>query len=107
MNTDWKLWGLMILAAVMELIGDLAFKWWAETDNRWWLPLGLAVYGGALVLFAILLKRAELAVIFGLWVGVATVLLAVIGWLVFGESLSLRRMAGLVLVIGGMFLLQE
>ncbi len=105
-SIDWTMWGLLLSAATLELAGDLAFKWWAET-NRWpWLAVGLIVYGLALIFFAHLLRRAELAVIFALWVGVATVLLALAGWWLFDEALSLRRLAGLALVVGGMVLLQ-
>ena len=104
---DGTAWGLLLLAAVLELGGDLAFKWWAET-NRWQgLGIGLVVYGIALVLFALLLKRAELAVIFALWVGIATVLLALAGWWLFGEALSPRHLAGLALIIGGIILLRR
>ncbi|MCR4406481.1 MAG: SMR family transporter [Anaerolineae bacterium] len=70
------------------------------------MAIGLVVYSLALVIFAWLLRHAELAVIFTLWVGVAAVLLAIAGWWLFGEALSLRRLAGLAFVIGGMFLLQ-
>ena len=105
-SIDRTLWGLLLIAAILELIGDLAFKWWAET-NRWLgLVVGLAVYSLALIVFALLLRRAELAVIFALWVGVAAVLLALAGWWFFDEALSPRRLAGLALVMGGMILLQ-
>jgi multidrug transporter EmrE-like cation transporter len=104
-SVDWALWGLLLMAATLELSGDIALKWWAET-NRWLgLGIGLAVYSLALVLFAVLLRRAELAVIFALWVGVAAVLLSLAGWLFFGEALSPRRLAGIALVMGGMVLL--
>ena len=105
-SVDWTLWGLLVVAAALELAGDLAFKWWAETDRWLGLGVGLAVYSVALILFAVLLKRAELAVIFALWVGVAAVLLALAGWWLFGETLSLRHGAGLALVIGGLILLR-
>jgi len=102
---DWTLWGSLVLAATLEIVGDLAFKWWAET-NRWQgLVSGLIVYSLALILFARLLRRAELAVIFTLWVGIAAVLLALAGWWFFDEALSLRHLAGLALIIGGMILL--
>lgn len=104
-SIDWTLWGLLLVAATLELGGDLALKWWAETGRWPGLAVGLVVYGIALVLFAMLLKRAELAIIFALWVGVAAVLLALAGWWIFGESLSLRELIGLGLVIGGVLLL--
>ena len=80
-------------------------KWWAETDRWPGLAIGLIVHSLALVLFAHLLRRAELAIIFALWVGIAAVLLTLAGWLIFGEALSPRRLAGIGLVMGGMILL--
>jgi len=104
-SIDRILWGLLLIAATLEFIGDLVFKWWAETDHWLGLVTGLVVYSLALILFALLLRRAELVVIFALWVGVAAVLLALAGWWFFDEALSLRRLAGLALVVGGMVLL--
>jgi multidrug transporter EmrE-like cation transporter len=104
-SIDWTLWGLLLIAAFLELGGDIALKWWAET-NRWLgFGIGLVLYGLALGIFAVLLRRAELAVIFALWVGIAAVLLTLAGWLIFGEALSPRRLAGIGLVMGGMILL--
>ena len=104
-SIDLTMWGLLLAAASLELIGDISLKWWAET-NRWLgFGAGLIAYSIALVVFAVLLRRAELAVIFALWVGIAAVLLAFIGWLFFGEALSPRRLVGIALVINGMILL--
>ena len=105
LSVDWTLWGLLLVAATLELGGDLALKWWAETGRWLGFGVGLVVYAIALVLFAVLLKRAELAVIFALWVGVAAVLLALAGWWLFGESLSVRHLIGLALVILGIVVL--
>ncbi len=104
-SADWTLWGLLLVAAILEILGDLSLKWWAETDRWLGFGIGLVVYGAALVVFAVLLRRAELAVIFALWVGIAALLLTLGGWWLFGEALSLRRIAGIVLVMGGMALL--
>jgi small multidrug resistance pump len=102
---DWTLWGLLLIATSFELGGDLALKWWAET-NRWSaFGLGLVSYTVGLVIFAILLRRAELATIFTLWVGLAIILLTVAGWWWFDEVLSLRQIAGIVLVIAGILVL--
>jgi multidrug transporter EmrE-like cation transporter len=105
-SIDWTLWGLLLIAALLEFLGDLVFKWWAETERWPGLAIGLALYSLALVLFAHLLRRVELAVIFALWTGVAAVLVALAGCWLFGEALSLRNLVGLALVIGGIVLLQ-
>jgi len=106
LSVDWNLWGVLLFASVLELVGDLAFKWWAET-NRWpGLAIGWVLYSVSLALFAHLLRRAKLAVLFALWVGVAALLLSFAGWWLFGETLSLRHIAGLAFVVVGVILLQ-
>ncbi len=103
---DWQLWGMLVTAALCETLGDLAFKWWAETGRTVGLVGGLIVYAVALVLFALMLRRAELAIVLALWSGVALVLMALAGWWLFNETLSPRHILGIALVIGGMVLLQ-
>lgn len=104
-SIDWVLWGLLLIAVILEIIGDLSLKWWAETDRWLGFGLGLLVYGLALAIFAFLLRRAELAVIFALWVGLATVMLALASWWLFDETLSWRQITGIVLTTSGVLLL--
>jgi multidrug transporter EmrE-like cation transporter len=56
------------------------------------------VYSLALIPFCCAATACELAVIFALWVGIAAVLLTLAGWWLFGEALSLRRMAGMLML---------
>ncbi len=104
-SVHWILWGLLGVAALLELAGDISLKWWAETNPRLGFGIGLVVYTLALALFAVMLRHAELAVIFALWTGVAAVFLTLAGWLIFGETLSPLHLAGIALVMGGMVLL--
>ena len=64
-SVDWTLWGFLLIAATLEIVGDLAFEWWAETDRWLGLVIGLIVYSLALILFVVLLRRAELALLCG------------------------------------------
>jgi hypothetical protein len=52
LSVDWNLWGVLLFASILELIGDLAFKWWAETGRWHGLVIGLALYVVSLILFA-------------------------------------------------------
>jgi multidrug transporter EmrE-like cation transporter len=51
-------------------------------------------------------KAGRLAVIVAFWVAIALVLMAVLGWLLFGEKLSPRNAAGIALVLMALFLLR-
>jgi paired small multidrug resistance pump len=104
-SIDWTLWGLLIIATTFELGGDLALKWWAETDYWPVFGLGIGAYTVGLVIFAVLLRRAELATIFTLWVGLAIILLTAAGWFLFDETLSMRQLVAIALVVTGVLLL--
>jgi multidrug transporter EmrE-like cation transporter len=104
---DWGTLALIAVAAALEIIGDLALKLWAEKDIATYFGLGLLVYVGSLVLFAVTLRRAPLAIIFALWVGMAIVGLTLMGWRFFDEPLGSRQIVGIVLVIIAIFLLRD
>jgi multidrug transporter EmrE-like cation transporter len=103
---DWGLIGLITVAAACEVIGDLLLKYWAEANDIRLMFGGLAIYLVSLVFFAFALKRGQLAVIIAFWVAIALVLMAVLGWLLFGEKLSPRNAAGIALVLIALFLLR-
>lgn len=102
---DWSLWGLLVTAAALELAGDLSLKWWADSDNWLGFGAGLGAYAISVAIFAVLLRRAELAVIFTLWVGIAIVLVTLAGWWLFSETPSPRHVVGIALVVMGIVLL--
>ncbi len=102
---DWGTLALITAAAVLEMAGDVALKLWAEREVNGYFGLGLFVYGGSLTLFAVALRRAPLAVIFTLWVGIAIAGLTLIGWWWFDEPLGWRQLLGIALVVIAAFLL--
>lgn len=103
---DWGTLALVTAAATFEMGGDVVLKLWAERGNNWHFGLGLLTYAVSIALFAVALRRAPLAIIFALWVGMAIAGLTLIGWWFFGETLGLRQLIGIALVMIAVFLLQ-
>ena len=52
------------------------------------------------------LKTLEVGIVYAIWSGVGTALIAVVGILAFGESVTAFKILGLLLIIGGTFLLR-
>jgi len=104
-SVDWVLWGLLLISAILEIFGDIALKWWAETDRWLSFGVGLAAYTIAIALFAIMLRRGELAIIFALWVGLAMVGVTLAGWWLFNEILAWPQLIGIGLTVAGVVLL--
>lgn len=96
---------LLAAAIAAEVAGTTAMKY-SEGFSRLWPSLATAV--GYLVAFGLLaqtLKSMSVGTAYAIWAGVGTAAVAVIGMVFLGESASALKLAGIVLVIGGVVLL--
>ncbi|MFE2074034.1 DMT family transporter [Streptomyces misionensis] len=57
------------------------------------------------VLLARTLKSVQIGTAYAIWSGVGTAAIAVLGLLLFGEGLGVAKIAGIVLIIGGVVVL--
>ncbi|MBC9711945.1 MULTISPECIES: DMT family transporter [Streptomyces] len=98
-------YGLLAAAIAAEVAGTTAMKY-SEGFTKLWPSL--ATVAGYLLAFSLLaqtLKTMQVGTAYAIWAGVGTAAVAVIGMLFLGESTSLAKLAGIVLVIGGVVLL--
>ncbi|SDK87798.1 DMT family transporter [Streptomyces indicus] len=98
-------YGLLAAAIAAEVAGTTAMKY-SEGFTKLWPSLGtLAGYLLAFTLLAQTLKTMQVGTAYAIWAGVGTAAVAVIGMVFLGESTSLAKLAGILLVIGGVVLL--
>jgi multidrug transporter EmrE-like cation transporter len=71
---------------------------------HWQTMLGLVLYGGAALLYIVALRRIPMSVALPC-TAASYVAIAVIGHLVFGESLGLQKLAAIGLICAGVVLL--
>ncbi len=94
-------WACLTVAIVAEVVGT-SFMAHAARDGGW---TGYLVMAGALALSYFFLaqsvRRIAVGVAYAVWEGLGLTLLTVVGLTVFGESLSLQQLAGLVLAVVG------
>ncbi len=95
-------------AIVTEVVATTALKFASGDGNRVIPYIIVAVgYIAAFVLLSLSLQRGvPLGIAYAIWAGVGVVLVVLISWLMFKESLTLMQIAGMVLVIGGVTLLE-
>ncbi|MET8553545.1 multidrug efflux SMR transporter [Streptomyces sp. NPDC004959] len=99
--------GYLLLAGAIlcEVAATTAMKY-SEGFTRLWPSLLTA--GGYIVCFALFaraLKTLEVGTAYAIWAGAGTALIALIGMVFLGESVTPARLAGTALVIGGVVLL--
>jgi len=99
-------WLLLAFAIILELSGTICLKL-SYGFSRLLPSIGVVCfYLGSFALMAQSLKSLEVGIVYAIWAGVGTALIAIVGILAFGESITAFKILGLLLIIGGTFLLR-
>ena len=96
------------LAIAGEVVATTFLKLTSGERAVWWAyPIVGVGYVFAFTMLAqTLSKGVPLGIAYAIWAGVGVVLVAVISWLVFHETLTWMQVAGMVLVVAGVTLLE-
>ncbi|MEO6827898.1 MAG: multidrug efflux SMR transporter [Microbacteriaceae bacterium] len=96
------------LAIAAEVVATTFLKLTSGDTIRWWAYIIVVVgYVAAFAsLSASLAHGIPLGIAYAVWAGIGVVMVAVISWLLFHESMSLAQIAGIALVLGGVALLE-
>jgi small multidrug resistance pump len=98
-------WLYLSIAIVSEVIATSALKA-AEGFTRW-LPSVLVVagYGSAFYFLSLTLKTIPLGTAYAIWSGVGLALVALAGWIFYGQSLDIPAIVGMSLIVAGVLVL--
>ena len=99
-------WWYLALAIAAEVVATSALKTAAGFTRPLPSLLVLLGYGIAFYCLSLSLKVVPVGVAYAIWSGVGTALIAVIGWLLFGQTLDLAALIGLALIVAGVAVLQ-
>jgi small multidrug resistance pump len=101
--TGWLLLGAAIAA---EVLATTALTYSDGLTRHTLTIVTAALYVLSYISLARALKAGmEISVAYAVWSGVGTAALAVIGVLLFGESMTPHKIAAIVLIVGGVILL--
>ncbi|MED1123628.1 multidrug efflux SMR transporter [Bacillus atrophaeus] len=101
--------GMIFLAAaiITEVFGSTMLKL-SEGFTQIGPSIGvIAGFASAFTFLSMSLKTIDLSSAYATWSGIGTALTAIIGYLLFGETISMKRIFGLTLVIAGVVLLNK
>ena len=98
-------WIFLSIAIVSEVIATSALKA-ANGFTRLGPSLVVVLgYASAFYFLSLTLRTIPLGVAYAVWCGVGIVLVAVIGWLAYGQKLDAPGLAGMALIIAGIAVL--
>lgn len=99
-------WWYLTFAILAEVLATSALKA-AEGFTRPLPSLVVAIgYGLAFYLLSLTLKAVPVGVAYALWSGVGAALIALLGWLLYGQTLNVTAWCGLGLIVAGVVVVQ-
>ena len=98
-------WIFLAIAIVAEVVGTSFLKAAAGFTKPLPSLMVVAGYGTAFLFLSMTLDRIPVGVAYAIWSGAGVTLIALIGWLAFGQKLDAAAVLGMGLIIGGVVVL--
>jgi small multidrug resistance pump len=94
-------WVLLFIAITFEVLGTTFMKLSRGFSRPGPTAFMFIAYGIGLTLMNMVLKRMDVSVVYAIWSGMGTALIAIIGILWFKEPLTAIKIISIVLIIFG------
>ena len=96
----------LAIAVAFETIGTSAMQASQQFTRLWPSVLVVVGYAISFCFMALTLRFMPVGIVYALWSGLGIILIALIGYAVFGQKLDLPAIAGLGLIIAGIVVIQ-
>lgn len=104
---DWGFFYVVVLSAI-EIYGDFALRFYAQTNKVSWLVQGLAGYAGVIYYLIQSFRYKNVLYVNGMWAGVSTLLVSLAAFVVLGDRLEkTSEYTGLIMILVGVYLLKN
>ncbi|MBE1281866.1 MAG: QacE family quaternary ammonium compound efflux SMR transporter [Rhodobacteraceae bacterium] len=95
----------LVIAVAAETIGTSALQASQQFSKLGPTALVVLGYGTAFFFMGLTLKYMPVGIVYAIWSGLGIVLIAAIGYAVFGQKLDLPAVIGLLFIISGILII--
>ncbi|WP_407636993.1 DMT family transporter [Actibacterium mucosum] len=96
---------MLLLAILTETIGTTALNASQQFTKAWPTALMVVAYVASFYCMSHALKTMPVGIVYAIWSGLGIVLIAFMGFLVFGQRLDLPAVAGMGLIVAGVLVM--
>lgn len=100
-------WILLALAILAEITGTLSMKWASVSDGNTGFILMLVMISLSYIFLSFAVKKIALGVAYALWEGIGILLITLFSVLLFDDTLSTMKIAGLTTLVVGIVLIKS
>jgi multidrug transporter EmrE-like cation transporter len=98
----------IVMLSVVEIFGDFNLRWYAQSNQFYYLVYGILGYIGVIVYLIKSLRSDNVLYVNGMWDGVSGLVESVAAFIILGDRLEKwYQYVGIVLVIAGIYLLKH
>lgn len=94
------------ISIIAEVIATSALKASDGFSKTWPSIVVVVGYGVAFHFLALTLKTIPIGVAYAIWAGAGVSLVAIVGWLLFGQKLDAPAIIGMALIVTGVVVMQ-
>lgn len=99
-------WWMLLAAGALDVLWALSMKLSQGYTRPGWTAVSLLALAGFVWLLGRALVALPVGSAYAVWTGIGAAGTALLGALLFGESLSMSRLAGIALIVAGVLLLR-
>ena len=96
----------LAISIVAEVIATSALKASDGFSKLWPSVMVVIGYGIAFHFLALTLKTIPVGVAYAIWAGAGVTIVAIVGWLLFGQKLDAPAIIGMAMIVGGVVIMQ-
>ena len=96
---------LLFLAIISETVGTSFLKESDGFTRLWPSVVTLAGYALSFYFLSLVLKSIPVSIAYAIWSGVGIVLIGIIGWVVFKQTLDAPALIGMGLIVAGVLVI--
>lgn len=96
---------LLFFAVAAETIGTTALQASQQFSKLWPSVICVIAYAAAFYMLSLALKVMPVGILYAVWSGLGIVLIAAIGYTVFGQKLDLPAILGIIMILAGILVI--
>ena len=96
----------LAISIVAEVIATSALKASDGFSKLWPSVMVVIGYGIAFHFLALTLKTIPVGVAYAIWAGAGVTIVAIVGWLLFGQKLDAPAIIGMAMIVAGVVIMQ-
>jgi small multidrug resistance pump len=100
-----KQWMFLFIAIVSEVIATSALKATEDFTRLWPSIIVVIGYVSAFYFLSLTLRTIPVGIAYAIWSGVGVALIALVAWVLYGQTLDMPAFIGIALIVAGVVVL--